>query len=322
METPPAPDLIFRTLTAYQATAALDTAIEIDLFSAVAQGHRTPEALAQATGADARGVRSLADFLVVQGFLTKADDGYGLTDVSEHYLDRARPTFLGEVRSFLGSDELRTSFEQLTAAVRGGGQAYSEHGTTAAENPVWEEFARAMAPMMYPVAEQLAAHVAAPGAPPRKVLDVAAGHGLFGLHFAHHHDDAEIHGLDWPRVLDVAEENAQRLGFAERFRRIEGSAFDVDWGTGYDVVLLPNFLHHFDADGCVAILQRARAALADGGQVVALEIAPDDSRVAPPHPATFSLIMLATTPRGDAHTVAEYRQMFPRPGCRSSRRRR
>ncbi len=43
---------------------------------------------------------------------------------------------------------------------------------------------------------------------------------------------------------------------------IPGSAFDVDLGggkgTNYDVVLLPNFLHHFDAAVCEGLLKRVR----------------------------------------------------------------
>ena len=52
--------------------------------------------------------------------------------------------------------------------------------------------------------------------------------------------------LDWASVLEVAKENAQAAGVADRYTTLEGSAFDVDYGSGYDLVLLTNFLHHFD----------------------------------------------------------------------------
>src|SRR5438132_1399036 len=79
----------------------------------------------------------------------------------------------------------------------------------------------------------------------RKVLDISSGHGMFGIDVAKHNPQAHVYALDWKNVLEVARENAARFGVAERFHTIPGSAFDVDMGSGYDLVLLPNFLHHF-----------------------------------------------------------------------------
>ena len=45
-----------------------------------------------------------------------------------------------------------------------------------------------------------------------------------------------------------------------------------------------------------------------------LEFVPNDDRVSPPMVAEFSLIMLATTPEGDAYTLKEYEQIFRAAG--------
>jgi 2-polyprenyl-3-methyl-5-hydroxy-6-metoxy-1,4-benzoquinol methylase len=163
-------------------------------------------------------------------------------------------------------------------------------------------------------AELLAGLVGEPAGPGRRVLDVAAGHGLFGIALARRHPGTEVVALDWRPVLAVAEENARRAGVADRYRLLPGSAFEVDLGTGYDLVLLTNFLHHFDAPTCEGFLRRVRPALAQGGRVVALEFIPDEDRVSPPEAAAFGLVMLATTPRGDAHTFADYERMFRAAG--------
>jgi ubiquinone/menaquinone biosynthesis C-methylase UbiE len=171
-----------------------------------------------------------------------------------------------------------------------------------------------MAPLAALTAEMVAG-VVAPDAAPRKVLDVAAGHGLYG----HHAREAPSRrrrwsALDWANVLAVAAENARAAGVADRFRTIAGSAFDVAWGDGYDVVLLTNFLHHFDVPTCERVLRKAHAALAPGGRAVALEFVPNADRVSPPEAATFSLVMLVTTPHGDAYTYAEYERMLRNTG--------
>jgi ubiquinone/menaquinone biosynthesis C-methylase UbiE len=151
-----------------------------------------------------------------------------------------------------------------------------------------------------------------------KVLDIAAGHGLFGIGFAKNNRQAEIVALDWAGVLAVAKENARSAGVADRFSTIQGSAFDVDFGSGYDVVLLTNFLHHFDPPTCEKLARKAREALVDGGRAATLEFVPNDDRVTPPDVATFSLMMLAGTPSGDAYTFAELERMFSNAGFKRS----
>jgi ubiquinone/menaquinone biosynthesis C-methylase UbiE len=171
-----------------------------------------------------------------------------------------------------------------------------------------------MAPVAGLTAEVLAAVLAVDRDPPRRVLDIAAGHGLFGITLARHAERAEVVALDARNVLAVARENAAAAGVASRFHTIEGSAFDVDWGAGYDLVLLPNFLHGFDQETCGTLLVKAHRALVPGGRAVAVEFVPDDDRVSPPDAALFSLTMLATTARGDAYTFAELEAMFRRAG--------
>ena len=144
----PSPALFFDTINAYQRTEALRAAIELDLFSLVGAGHQTAAALAEACQAAPRGVRILADYLTTLGFLHKHGDRYGLSADAKVFLDAASPAYLGGAVDFLHSTELRESFERLTAAVRRGGTAVSDEGTVSDDNPIWVEFARAMAPLM------------------------------------------------------------------------------------------------------------------------------------------------------------------------------
>lgn len=86
-------------------------------------------------------------------------------------------------------------------------------------------------------------------------------------------------------------------------------AFDVDWGKDYDLVLLPNFLHHFDAATCTALLEKVRASLAPNGSVIAVEFVASEHGVSAPFGANFSFIMLATTPTGRAYTETDLNGM-------------
>ncbi len=310
----PSPALFFDTITAYQRTEALRAAVELDLFSQLAAGQKTPAELASACGAAPRGIRILADYLTIIGFLEKDGDRYALTADAKVFLDRNSPAYLGGALRFLLEPAIKESFENLTAAVRRGGTAISDEGTVSHDNPVWVEFARAMGPMMQMPAQLLAGLVGGDTGKPLRVLDVAAGHGAFGIAIARHYGQAHITALDWANVLAVAAENARRSGIADRYALSPGSAFDVDWGGPYDIVLLTNFLHHFDVPTCEQLAAKAHAALAPGGRALTLEFIPEPDRITPPATATFALTMLATTAHGDAYTFAEYQAIFTRSG--------
>ena len=114
-------------------------------------------------------------------------------------------------------------------------------------------FAEKMAPMMAPMAAPLGAVVLDGHNGPMRVLDIAAGHGLFGIEIAKQNPQARVTGLDWAPVLRVALKNAEKAGVHDRYDMLPGSAFDVDFGGPYDVVLLTNFLHHFDKPTCVKL---------------------------------------------------------------------
>jgi SAM-dependent methyltransferase len=309
----PTPERIFQALNAYQQTAALKAAIDLELFTAVAETDGSAGAVAARCGAAPRGVRILCDYLTVSQFLTKSGGRYSLTEESALFLDRRSPAYVGGMTAFLTSPHLLGFFQQLTESVRHGGAAQPEN-STAAEHPMWEDFARGMATLMRPSAANIARVSGVAGMGPCKVLDIAAGHGVFGATLARQNPRAEIHAVDWKNVLPFARATAEAEGVAERFHEIPGDAFEVDFGDGYDLVLLTNFFHHFDRETCVRLMRKARAALKDGGRAVTLEFVPDEDRVSPPAEAAFALVMLSNTPGGDAYTFSEFDGMFREAG--------
>lgn len=312
--TPPSPELFFETVNAYQRTEALRAAIELGLFSHIAAGKTNPTTLGAAAGANPRAIRILADFLTVIGFLEKRGTDYALPPHAAAFLDRKSPAYLGGTLEFLLTPTLRDSFSVLTQAVKQGGTALPDEGTVATEHPIWVEFARAMVPLMRMPAIKLAELIGGAAEQPLRVLDVAAGHGLFGITVAERYPQAQITALDWPEVLAVASEHATKAGIASRYQTRPGDAFQIDWGGPYDVILLTNFLHHFSAAECEQIAAKARQALAPNGRAIVLEYIPAENRIEPSIAASFALIMLATTAQGDAYTFAEYQQIFSRAG--------
>jgi ubiquinone/menaquinone biosynthesis C-methylase UbiE len=318
LTTKPTPERIFNTLNAFQSSAALKTAFELDLFTAIAEGADQAATLAKRAGVAERGARILADYLTIQGFLTKEDDRYTLAPETASFLDRRSPAYMGSVIGFMANDRHKQTFEHLTEAVRAGGGVMPEADNRKPQDAVWVAFAKSMAPLTVPAAAFMAQLAGMPGQEPSKILDVAASHGMFGITFAKQNPKAEIVALDWPAVLEVTKENARIAGVAERVRLLPGSVFEADLGTDYDLVLLTNILHHFDKATCERLLQRVHAAMKPGGRVITLEFVPNEDRISPPTAAGFSLIMLTGTAAGDAYTFSEYQEMFKHAGFANS----
>ena len=276
----PSPDRIMEMLNGFQGSAMLKAGIELGLFTQIGAGTGSVVALADRCQATAHGIEALCDALTVMGLLRKSGSTYRLWSDVASVVRRGGPVGLANV---------------------------------APEAPIWIEFAKGMGAFAGFTAKMMADLIVKDGAP-AKVLDIAAGHGLFGIEIANAAPGAHIVAQDWQQVLEVARDNAAAAGVADRWSALPGSAFDVALGDGYDVVLLTNFLHHFDFETCVSMLSRCFDALAPGGRVVTLEFVPNDDGVSPPQAAMFSMVMLVSTPHGKAYRFSELAAMHEAAG--------
>lgn len=316
MTTPaaPSPALFIDTLGAFHRTATLRAAIELGIFTAIGAEAAAPGIIAERCRASERGVRVLCDHLTILGFLVKENDQYRLTLDSATFLDSRSPAYMGGIVKVMLSPVIMDGFSALTEAARKGGTVASQEGSVAPDHPMWVDFAQHMLPMSAPGAAALAELLPFDVERPLKVLDIAAGHGLYGISVAQRFPKAEVTALDWENVLQVASESAKTAGVADRHKTLAGSAFEVDFGAGYDLILITNFLHHFDSATGESVLRKCRASLAEGGIVATLEFVSSDDRISSPHAVVLSVVMLASTPGGDTYTLHELEEMAKRAG--------
>jgi SAM-dependent methyltransferase len=294
----------------FQRSAVVRTAVELGVFSRIAESSGTAEELSQRCGTSARGMRVLCDALCVLDLLDKHADRYRLTAEAAFYLDERSPGYLGGALEFLHSEMVLGAYARFTDAVRTGGAPPGQQHSLEPGNPMWVRFARGMMPLMLPAAEVVGR--LAKGT--RRVLDVAAGHGLFGITILASEPGSAATAVDWAPVLALARENARQAGVESRYRTIEGDATQVDLGSDYDTIVVANFLHLFPAATCRALLRRLREALGANGRLLIVEYVPDATRTAPAAAAWFATMMLATTPDGDAYTKSEYDAMLEAAG--------
>ena len=116
----PNPLGIIEALDGYQISLALKGAVELELFTHIADEAKTA-AIAKRASTSERGTRILCDFLTVRGFLTKTGSEYGLTPESAAFLNKRSPTYMGSIALFLAHDYHISHFHDIAAVVRNGG---------------------------------------------------------------------------------------------------------------------------------------------------------------------------------------------------------
>ena len=308
----PGPDIIIEQLLGCPKPAALNAALKADLFTLIARGSHEPAAMAARTGHEARRLRILCDYLAVNSLLEKRGAAYRLTPASAAFLDARSPDYIGVIADFLASGEAFARYlsrpERFLEATAG------RTAPDAAERAEWVVFAKAMGDFVKGTAEQTAAAIAAWLEPPTRILDIAAGSGVFSRLLARSLPTARFTLLDLPEVIEQS--RAENAGDAlyNRSNLVGGDAFDVDWGEGYDLVLLSNFLHHFSSRDCGALFRKARRAITNTGQVAVVDFVPDEARLSPPFAVAFAFNMLVATAEGDTYTRLELEAMAREAG--------
>src|SRR5689334_18368790 len=153
MHTEPDPGIIWDTFNAYQRTAALRAADDLDVFTAIGEGAGLAEELAQRCNASSRGIRILCDYLVVIGLLSKENGRYALTPTSAVFLDHRSGASMASMIRFINSPKLMSGFTNLTEVVRRGGTLLPAGGVNESQLEEWVLFARSMMPLMAGAAE-------------------------------------------------------------------------------------------------------------------------------------------------------------------------
>jgi precorrin-6B methylase 2 len=292
-------------------TFAFASAMDFDVFSHVASGARTAEAVAKAAGAHAPSMRRLLDAVVALGHLRRTGDTYSLTPHASTFLVRGRPLFLEAAAVLTRGMEM--AWSQLTEVVRTGERAGGADGERLVR-AAFPMLARSIFPQNYAAAS---AGVAALGTSTLKkitdILDVGAGTGVWSIPFAEAIPHARITALDYPEVIPLTREYAEKFSVAERFDYVEADLREADFGKErYDLVLLGHVVHVEGRERTPRLLERCAKALRKGGRLLIAEVVPDDDRKGSAFAMLFSLNMLLGD--GDVFTLAEYRKWLKAAG--------
>lgn len=297
----------------YTPAMVLATAVQLDVFGAIAAGAMTAPDVAKATGSSLRGVTMLLDGLVSLALLDKHAHRYALTPESEAYLVRSSDSYLGGFFEIFQKG--LQDWIKLPDAVKSGLPVRSIDDQKRSEE-FFPPLIRALHVANLSAAHNLARKL---GVGTRwrglKILDVGAGSGVWGIAAAQEDPSSIVTALDFPRILSITREYAAKAGVGDRLSYLEGDMDTVALEEHtYDLALLGNICHSEGADGTRDFLKRLQPAMRPGGKVAIIDMIPNEERTGPPFPVLFALQMLLHTGLGGTYTQSEYARWLEEAG--------
>jgi SAM-dependent methyltransferase len=256
--------------------------------------HESPAAaaeLAERLSLDPLGAETLLTTLLTLGYVESEEDGrLRNAGVSERQLVSSSPE---SIATFVGAqaDLHWETLALLPEAVRDG-RAYAMHEERHDETHRWRAYIRGLYEISRPEHEANAAMV--PVAEPRRLVDVAGGHGGFSMAMCRRHPGLRATVLDLPPSAAVGREIVEEEGFSDRISFREGDVFEVGLGEDVDVVSVFNLIHHLPEERDRELCRMARAALRPGGCLVIGDSArPEPGEQVSEHGAISSLLFYA-----------------------------
>jgi ubiquinone/menaquinone biosynthesis C-methylase UbiE len=306
---PVTPERIMQLAWGYVPPLLLEAAIRHRVFDVLDAGPKTIVAVQTETGASERGLTAVMNALVGLAFLAKDEQGvFSLTPESAAFLVSTKPSFQGGILRHC-SRQLIPAWLNLNEIVATGRPAVSVNQQEDGSD-FFQEFVTDIFPMSYPAAQALARHFQATNAGGAaggsvKVLDLAAGSGVWGIAVAQSSEQVHVTAFDWAGVIPVTQKTVNRFGLAERFSFIEGDLLEADFGSGYNLATLGHILHSEGEARSKALLVKTFNALASGGTIAIAEFLVNADRTGPVMGLFFALNMLVNTDTGNTYSFEE-----------------
>lgn len=287
----------------------LKTAMELDVFTTIASGHRSLEEIARATRCSIRGMRVLLDALCPLGLLTQSAGRYALTPPVQAFLVRTAPTCCADF--YLALFQGR---ERFTDCVRTGKPALDL--TRPEAEHLWASYTAQFLVRWPELAESVrrrweTAGVAAQAVPGTRILDIACGAGVKSFVLAQAEPTVHVTAFDMPKVLAITARIAGVMEVAAQVSYKSGDMLHMDFGSEqFDIVLLGNILRFFAANHIRDILHKVHRALKSDGLVVIDDDVLDEERPQTEQVLLTAVFLVNTAPYGDFHILSQYRELL------------
>jgi ubiquinone/menaquinone biosynthesis C-methylase UbiE len=304
---------------AYAPPLIIAAAVSNKVFDSLDSGSKTVDQISKETGASVRGLRMLMNALVGLELLKKdRHQKYSLTPESAAFLVSNKP---GALAGFfrLNVTQLVSKWLQLGDVVRTGrpAQAVNQEGEG---TEFFSGLVENIIPMSYATAQTLADHLKLAKAKNEvRVLDLAAGSGIWGIVLAQTSPRVRVTAVDWAGMIPTTKRITQKFGVGARFKFIEGDLLEADFGKDYNVATLGHILHSEGEERSRQLLKKTFRAVKSGGTIAIAEWLVNDERTQPLPPLMFAVQMLVNTEEGDTFSFNEIERWLEEAGFKKVR---
>lgn len=308
MSDQPTPERIMQVGMGFWASKTLLSAIEMELFTELAQHPEDGPALRQRLGLHPRSAHDFLDALVAMGFLARHDGIYSNTSETDLFLDKRKPSYVGGVLE-MANARLYGFWGHLTEGLRTG---RPQNEARSGDTPLFEAlyanprrlrgFIAAMTGLSHPANREIATRF--PWHQHTTFADLGTAQGDLPVQIALANPQLTGVGFDLPEVAPIFEDYVQHNGVDGRVQFVGGDFFADDLPQ-VDVVAMGHILHDWDLDTKRALIGKAYDALPDGGALIVYDAIIDDDRSQNAFGLLASLNMLIETPGGFDYTAAD-----------------
>lgn len=301
------PDSIMQLGFGYWGSRTLLSAVELGLFTELAERPLTLEEVRARLGLHERSARDFLDALVALGMLKRDGGRYSNTPETGLYLDRRKPTYMGGMLEMM-SRRLFGFWSGLTEGLRNGEpQNEAKRGGDLFESLYKDpdrlkQFLSAMTGLSLGIAHAMAEKF--PWARHGSFVDVGCAQGGLAAVLAQRHGHLRGVGCDLPVVGPIFEEYIASHGLKDRVK-FQSVDFFTQPLPKADVVIMGHILHDWDLPTKRTLIRKAYEALPPGGAFIVFEAIIDDERRSNAFGLLMSLNMLIETRGGFDYTGAD-----------------
>jgi predicted O-methyltransferase YrrM len=295
-------------------TCTLHAGVKLDVFTIIGDEQLACEDVARQLSGNKRAVEMLLNALVAMKLLSKSNDRYANTPLSQSFLVKGSPRYVGHI--IMHHHYLVDSWAQMDATVLSGqpGRTRASDGDDhRRESFLMGMFNIAMnlAPVIVPLIDL---------GDRRHLLDLGGGPGTYAIQFCLHNPRLKATVYDLPTTRPFAETTIAKFDLTDRIDFMDTDYLEEEIEGSYDVAWLSHILHAESPEDCRKIIDKAVSVLEPGGMILIHEFILDNTMDGPLFPALFSLNMLLGTPAGQSYSEKQLMDMLAEAGVGELRR--
>jgi ubiquinone/menaquinone biosynthesis C-methylase UbiE len=262
----PAPMLDLAGALAFQTVR---TAVKINLFDELNARPATLSELSQSLGCHERGLKRVLQALASINYVTEKDGRFHNTAlVQKWFFDSDMMDIKAAMHLF--NTYFLEFWPHAPEVLQSGERPYQFYDFINRDPALSHAFQQTMVGNATFIGPDIVKKIKLPEEGGR-LLDIGGGHGIFTIQFCQANPQLQATILDSAPALETAKKYVAEHRLTDRIELFPSDIWQIDLEQTYDLILLFNFIHNFDLETNIKLLQKTHAALKPGGQVAILD---------------------------------------------------